>query len=169
MVREVRQFGTSPVRWVYARWKRNAFNWARQLYVLFIIFYSSWVIWQITSDTTLYPRSDHPTLIQLDLLQAMAFLVAWSALLMSITIKVVNKSRDIDLDVSRLRWDINLDNSRYADHIRDHPDIENKVKTLEADTYRISEYVAELDEERDNLIKENKRLHQKLEDMGIYN
>ena len=166
---KVWQFGTSPVRWFYARWKRNAVNWAKQLYVLIIILYSGWVVWQIVSNTTLYPRPDNPTLIQLDLLQAMAFLVAWSALLIAITIKIVNKGRDIDLNVSRLYWDSDLRNSRYADHIRDHPDIENKVKMLEADTDRISEHIAELSEEKDNLIKENKHLRQKLEDVGIYN
>ena len=60
--------------WVLGWLKRNTANWAKQLYAVAILLYSGWIIWQVISRTAFIPQSTDPTLIQLDLLQAMAFL-----------------------------------------------------------------------------------------------
>ena len=41
--------------WVLGWLKRNASNWARQLYIVAILIHSSWIIWQVASGALLLP------------------------------------------------------------------------------------------------------------------
>ena len=96
MVCAVKEFFKRTPGWIIGWFKRNAANWAKQLYVAAILLYSIWIIWQVISGTAFIPQSTDPTLIQLDFLQAMAFLVAWSALVITITAKAVTTSKDFE-------------------------------------------------------------------------
>ena len=94
----------SIIRAVITTIRRNFLGLATSLYGWGIIIYSGWVVWQVLSQTKLPLVSDEPTLIYLDLLQVMAFLVAWSALIITITVKMVNAKRDIELSATELEW-----------------------------------------------------------------
>ena len=68
--------------------------------------WSIYIMWRVVSGTYLETPPASPTHIKLDLLQALAFLVAWSLLLLTITIRVVNKARDLQADTDKARWEI---------------------------------------------------------------
>ena len=86
--------------------------------------YSPWIMWQIVSKTRLMSGGANPTVIQLDFLQAAAFLVAWSVLLITVTAWILNKVRDNELRTIRTAWE-------FGKHLEEHPDIEGKVESLE--------------------------------------
>ena len=104
MICVIKTFSKRMAGWVLGWLKRTASNWATQLFVAAILLYSSWIIWQVASGTAFLPQSAHPTLIQLDLLQAMAFLVAWSALIITITAKAVSANKDFELKIAKVGW-----------------------------------------------------------------
>ncbi len=131
--------------WVVGWFKRNASNWAKQLYVAAILLYSGWIIWQVISGTAFLPRSVDPTLIQLDLLQAMAFLVAWSALVITITAKAVGTSKEFELKIAKASSDIET--------------IKEKDQQFQS---RVGRAEAELLPRIDALTQENEQLRQQL-------
>ena len=171
----------SIIRAVITTIRRNFLGWATSLYGWGIIIYSGWVVWQVLSQTKLPLVPDEPTLIYLDLLQVMAFLVAWSALVITITIKMVNAKRDIELDSAKLEWRLALSREQleetrreyeehrreYEEHLRDHPDIEGAVDRLESSTEELRQGVDGAHETVGRLQGENRLLRQKLSEAGI--
>ena len=113
MIYAAKQFLRRTAGWVIGQLKRNTWNWAKQLYVVAIVLYSGWIIWRVASGTVFLPQSDQPTSIQLDLLQVMAFLVAWTALIVTITAKVVGTSKDFEAKIAQTSRDIENDASRW--------------------------------------------------------
>ncbi len=110
---------------------------------------------------------EEPALVYLDLLQAMAFLVAWSALVITITIKMVNANRDLGEENARIGWQI-------EEHVKDHPNLETQMSKLESNTdtllAEVEEAKTEVDKSRleaGRLRKENIRLLQILSESGI--
>ena len=165
---------TSVTNAVITAIRRNFRSWTTSLYGWALICYSGWVVWQVLSQTKLHLRQQDSTLIYLDLLQVMAFLVAWSALVITVTVKMVNAKRDIEMDAAKLDWTLTLHNERqrenerkYEEHLRDHPDIEGKVASLEI---RTKDMLGEVDEAKEvarQLRGENQLLRQKLSEAGI--
>ena len=121
------------------------------------------ILWQVASGTSLEILPDSPTQIRLDLLQALAFLVAWSLLLLTITIRVVNKGRDIEAVVDRTSWRLDqlheLDAGREIERKGLLEDTDARLSTAEK---RIEEEVQVVRQENDQLRQENKRLRQVL-------
>ena len=180
MVCAIKQFFKRTPEWVVGWFKRNASNWAKQLYVAAILLYSGWIIWQVSSRTAFLPRSVDPTLIQLDLLQAMAFLVAWSALIITITAKTVSTSKEFESKIAKVGWDTENNQSMMEtlkedlqrvkeDHQRvteDHQRVTEDHQRVTEDHQRVLSRVgrakAELLPRIDALTQENEQLRQQL-------
>ena len=167
MMHTVWRFISTPAHWIHTRWERSVLNWAKSLYTWVLVIYSGWLVWWVISITPLYLRPDDSTLIQLDLLQAMAFLAAWSALLITVTAKIVNKSRDIDLGIAQLSWK-NDAHIAEDEHIKNQVGaVEGKLEILKAEAERGLKLNTELQSKADILTDKNERLRRKMEDAGI--
>ena len=82
-----------------------------------------------------------PTLIKIDLLEAVAFLAAWSLLLITLTTKVVNKGRNLEFAID--------------EGIR-------KSDDLKADLGRINEGLLDAQREAGRVAEENEQLRGQL-------
>ena len=166
MVCAIKQFFKRTPEWVVGWFKRNASNWAKQLYVAAILLYSGWIIWQVSSRTAFLPRSVDPTLIQLDLLQAMAFLVAWSALIITITAKTVSTSKEFESKIAKVGWDTENNQSMMDTLKEDHQRVKEDHQRIKEDHQRVLSRVgrakAELLTRIDALTQENEQLRQQL-------
>lgn len=129
--------------------KRYAILIAR-LVVLGAAVYSPWIIWHVVSRTRLMSGGANPTIIQLDLLQAAAFLVAWSVLLITVTTWILDRVRDNALRTARMEWE-------FSKHIEEHPDIEGKIESLEETIEFIQVKANQLDSEIERVITEDGR------------
>ena len=152
MVCAIKQFFKRTSEWVVGWFKRNAFNWAKQLYFSAILLYSGWVIWRVISRTAFLPRSVDPTLIQLDLLHAMAFLVAWSALIIAITAKTVSMGKEFESKIAKTGWDLENNQSMIET-------LKEEAENIKEDTENIK---AKLLPRIDAITQENKQLRQQL-------
>ncbi len=86
--------------------RRNIYNWLKILWMATVILWFSLTVWRVFSGTYLETGQASPTLIRLDLLHAIAFVVAWTTLLLTITVQVVNKARDLDYDIRENEWSL---------------------------------------------------------------
>lgn len=147
-----------------------------------------WVVWAVLQEARPLLRPDEPTLVYLDLLQAMAFLVAWSALLITIAAKLVSAKGTLDLKNARSEWAMKLameriddekkaiedQRRRFSEHLREHPDIEGQLARAEARSEglmaKVESAQAEVYEAKAELAQlagENKRLRTALTRAGI--
>ena len=151
------------VRHIGAFFSQKAFGWARALYVAILLIWCILTIWRVASGSLLETPDTSTTLIKIDLLGAVAFLAAWSLLLITLTTKVVNKGRDIEfvaVDSTRKLDDIKADMMR---HEEGHPDIESEVDRMQAKVSGIAEGMIQLKSENERVTKENEQLRRQLE------
>ena len=142
---------------------RNALGYAKMLYVALLVVWSLLTIWRVASGSLLETPGASPTLIKIDLLETVAFLAAWSLLLITITTKVVNKGRDLEFaaDESIRKLDeLQADLSR---HEESHPDIRGGVEGLEAKVSDVAEKVMQAEREAERVTEENEQLRKQLE------
>ena len=145
----------------FASVRRNFRSWATSLYGWAIILYSFWVVWQVFSGTKLHLRQNASTLVQLDLLQVLAFLVAWSALVITITLKVVNAKRDIEFNVAKAGWKHETDLVETRRQVAEHEKVDDEI-------FSRMDAIEDKAKELSALNNENKRLRQMLVEAGIF-
>ena len=116
--------------------------------------------------------NDNATFIHLDLLQAVAFLVALSALLITVTRWVVNKARDNELLSREASWKAQNIEDLLQLHAQNHPDYTDDVRRLEeqitelVDRFDGSEKALEkLTVENDRLVSENEHLRKQVDEL----
>ena len=123
------------------------------------------------SQTKLPLVPDEPTLIYLDLLQVMAFLVAWSALIITITVKMVNAKRDIELSAAELEWRMGVVRERSdkfdADVGKLRADVGSSIAAAEESIDDFLTATSKADGLNERLRGENRLLRQKLSEAGI--
>lgn len=156
---------------------RNLYNWSKKHIVPWLskaIFYTVlliyiWLIWQVITKTELETSQINPTQIKLDLLQASAFLVAWSGLLIAITAKVIDMFRNLDILTREAGWRMRETNRRFKEHIEGHPDMEKQIEELQTWTDRIDEEydnaraeLSRVQTENERLMAENQQLRQQI-------
>ena len=135
-------------RHVQAIFSPTAIKWWSALYVLIILFYASYVIWRVAYGSILETPEDSSTLVKIGLLEAIAFLVAWSLLLTTITSKVVSKGKDLEFAAEKT-------NAVFRQHLEGHPDIQSDVERMEA-------MLIQLKGETEQVTEENEQLRRQL-------
>ena len=127
---------------------------------------------RIIFGTFLETSDNSATLIRLDLLQAVAFLVALSALLITITRLVVNKARDNELLNRQASWKADEMGSLLQLHAQTYPDYTDDVRRLGSQIQELvdrldasTESFAELASENESLKSENERLHKQMDEL----
>ena len=137
------------------------------------------IIWQVIIGASIVDSLYGPTLIQLDLLQALAFLVAWTLFMWTITVRVINKVRDLELESLRGIKDLELDHLRemkdlelesartewdLTRHLEDHPATDEQVSDMASRLNSLEEgavaEIKQLRRENEELRQENERLIQ---------
>ena len=116
------------------------------------------VIHRVLFTAFLETPNGEATLIRLDLLQAIAFLVALSALLITITRLVVNKARDTELLNREVSWKADAIESQIQQHAQNHPDYTEDVRRLELQMEEIMQRLGTSLEKIVSLMEENERL-----------
>ena len=120
-------------------------------------------MWRVASGALLETPDASPTLIKIDLLEAAAFLAAWSLLLMTVTANVVNRSRDIESAVDETTRQVEEYKAVIKRHEEGHPDIQGEVESLEAKASDLVEGMIQLKKENDRVTEENRQLRRQLE------
>ena len=142
-------------RHVLAIFSPTAIRWWSALYVLIILLYGSYVIWQVAYGGILETPEDSSTLVKIGLLEAIAFLVAWSFLLITITSKVVSKGKDLEF-ASEKR------SAAFRQHLEGHPDIQSDVEGLKAKVLEANAMLIQLKGETEQVAEENEQLRRQL-------
>ena len=139
---------------------------------ILVLAVSALVIHRIIFSAWLKTTNDNVTLIHLDLLQAVAFLVALSALLITVTWWVVNKARDNELLAREASWKAQNIEDLLQLHAQNHPDYTDDVRRLEeqitelVDRFDGSEKSLEkLTAENDRLVSENEHLQKQVDEL----
>ena len=145
----------SNLRYFQAIFSPSAIKWWSALYVLIILFYGSYVIWQVAYGSILETPEDSSTLVKIGLLQAIAFLVAWSFLLITITGKVVSKGKDLEFTVEKR-------NAAFQQHLEGHPDIQSDVERMMARVSEADAMLIQLKGESEQVAEENEQLRKQL-------
>ncbi len=152
------------LRRIGALFSHDAFGYAKALYVATLVVWSVLTIWRVASGALLETPDASPTLIKIDLLEAVAFLAAWSLLLITLTTKVVNKGRDLEFDAYKVQADIRR-------HEESHPDIQDEVEKIQGEMSDLTDEVSDLAErakslkrENERITEENEQLHRQLDD-----
>lgn len=112
----------------------------------------AWILWRIATSSRIFGQPDTGTLIQVDLLQGLAFLVAWTAFVITLTVKVINVWNRYDLRLQRLRWRMDHESVDMSALKQQTAELEAKVEGRQA---LYAQQVADLEEE-------NERLRQRL-------
>ena len=141
---------------VQAIFSPTAIKWWSALYVLIILFYGSYVIWQVAYGSILETPEDSSTLVKIGLLEAVAFLVAWSFLLITITRKVVSKSKDLEFAAEKT-------NAAFRQHLEGHPDIQSDFERIQAEVSDMDERRMHAERENERVTKENEQLRRQSE------
>ena len=145
----------SNLRYFQAIFSPSAIKWWSVLYVLIILFYGSYVIWQVAYGSILETPEDSSTLVKIGLLEAIAFLVAWSFLLITITSKVVSKGKDLEFTAEKTT-------AAFQQHLEDHPDIQSDVERMMARVSESDAMLIQLKEESEQVAEENEQLRRQL-------
>ena len=114
--------------------------------------------WQLVSGSELIREEQTATLVQTDLLQFLAFIVAWSVLIMTISAWITNWLVGQHRQVDRLAWERQRADQQLADHLTEHPDMERRTKELEGQASQLHEQIQPLLDEAEELRKDNDRL-----------
>ena len=145
----------SDLRYFQAISSPSAIKWWSALYVLIILFYGSYVIWQVAYGSILETPEDSSTLVKIGLLEAIAFLVAWSFLLITITSKVVSKGKDLEFTVEKR-------DAAFQQHLEGHPDIQSDVERMMARVSEADAMLIQLEGESEQVAEENEQLRRQL-------
>ena len=111
--------------------------------------------WKLIRGTHLITEETTTTLVQMDLLQFFAFIVAWSALLMSGSAWITNWLIKQTSTIERSAWEREKMDEKLDQHMAEHPDLENQSRELEGQTPQAEERLGALLEEIRRLKKEN--------------
>ena len=139
----------------------RVYKWSRIVYVIVTIVWCLRVFWRVTSGTALETRPDSPTLIRLDLLQALAFVVAWSILLYTITIAVVNKGRDLESATEKTSWEIDKLEAEKRERTEFSQEMARVEAKVNANEDRLATLILAYAE---RLAEENEQLRKQLKD-----
>ena len=130
------------------------------------------VIHRVIFAAFLETTDNSATLIRLDLLQAVAFLVALSALLITITRLVVNKARDNELLTHQASWKADTIEELLKLHAQNHPNYTQDVQRLQTQFEelegRLNESSTSFDGvigQNELLVSENERLRKQLDEL----
>ena len=127
----------------------------RALYVLLLVVWSVSTIWRVASGSLLETPETSSTLIKIGLLEAVAFLAAWSLLLITLTTKIVNKGRDLEYETGESNRKLDDMKADMRRHEKGHPDIESEVE-------RVAERVMQVEKEAKRVAEENEQLRRQL-------
>ena len=98
------------------------------------------------------------------MLEAVAFLAAWSLLLITLTTKVVNKGRDLEFTLRESNWKLDDMKAVMRRHEENHPDVQSEVERIGAEVSDMAERVMQAEGEVEQLAEENERLRRQLTD-----
>ena len=125
----------------------HSLDWAKLLYVVMLLVWSVLTMWRVASGSLLETPDASPTLIKIDLLEAVAFLAAWSLLVITITTKVVNKSRDIEFAADESVRKLDDMEVVMQRHEEGHPDIQSEIERIQAEVADMAEKVMQAERE----------------------
>ena len=118
-----------------------------------LIGWTSYVLWRIISEFQLEGGSSSTTVLRLDLLQAAAFVLAWTAFLIAVTVRMVNVWRNLEFVLERV-------NSRFDSHLEDET---TKMRQVESKFDTLEERAEQIVAENQQLREENEGLRKQLE------
>ena len=107
---------------------RDAFGYWKALYVLLLVVWSVSTIWRVASGSLLETPDTSPTLIKIGLLEAVAFLAAWSLLLITLTTKIVNKGRDLEYSADELNRKLDEMQADWREHNENHAAVAERLE-----------------------------------------
>ena len=138
-------------RFINTPFSENAYNYWRVFHVLLILLWSVFVIWRVASGSILETPDTSPTLIKIGLLEAFAFLTAWSLLLITLTTKIANYGKDISHRIDK--------SERLITELRElkQHDI-TETEELKQEVTQLEEKQSWLNQKADELAEENERL-----------
>ena len=113
--------------------------------------------WEVVSGSQLITPEYEPTLIQVDFIQFIAFLVAWSAFLLTVGSWIANWMVSLLRRTDRTSWE-------FTQHLATHPDIEQQIRGLED---KVSGEVEPLLDEVGKLREENAKLRSVLAEQPL--
>ena len=150
------------LRRIGALFSQDAFGYWRALYVLLIVVWSVSTIWRVASGSLLETPDTSPTLIKIGLLEAVAFLAAWSLLLITLTTKVVNKGKDLEFATDESTRKLDDMEAVMRRHEEGYPDTQSVVERMQAKVSDIDEVVTQVKREADQVAEENEQLRGQL-------
>ena len=142
-----------------ALFSEDALGYWRALYVLLLVVWSASTIWRVVSGSLLDTPDTSPTLIKIGLLEAVAFLAAWSLLLITLTTKVVNKGRDLEYSLGESTWKFK---EIKAEQERHEEDFGATIKVLASEVSQVADRMRQLTSESEQVREENERLRGQL-------
>ena len=116
-------------------------------------------MWRVASGSLLDTPDTSPTLIKIGLLEAVAFLAAWSLLLITLTTKVVNKGRDLEYSLGESTWKFK---EMKAEQERHEEDFGATIKGLASEVSQVADRMRQLKSESEQVREENERLRGQL-------
>ena len=157
--------GLARLIWqIYIRAGKDLLVMAASVLVMHRIIFGAW----------LKTTGDNSTLLHLDLLQAFAFLVALSALLITVTRLVVNKARDNELAYREASWEAKNVEDLLQLHAQNHPDYTDDVRRLEEQSTELlgrfhgfEKSFENLTTENDRLVSENEHLRKQVDELTM--
>ena len=144
------------LRRIGALFSEGTWGYWRAVYIFLLVVWATYIMWQVASGSLLETPDASPTLIKIGLLEAVAFLAAWSLLLITVTTKVVNTSRDLELTLHKSSMELRR-------HEENHPDVQSEVERIEVEISEMTERMMQVDIETEKLVRENERLRRILE------
>ncbi|MCY4366524.1 MAG: hypothetical protein OXE17_09920 [Chloroflexi bacterium] len=131
---------------------KRAYLWPSLLYTLLVVALSLWVILDIAGNLKHINKPFSPSLIQIDLLQSVAFPIAWSTLLIAITARIVGSAEEVKSEVSQLKTLIDS-----SDQARERQLAETKEQNAEL-VKRIETAMKDLGDNQEIVISQNRVL-----------
>ena len=151
------------LRRIGALFSQDALGYWRALYVLLLVVWSVSTIWRVASGTLLETPDTNPTLIKIGLLEAVAFLAAWSLLLITLTTKIVNRGKDLEFATDESIRKLDDMKAVMQRHEEGHPDIQSEVERMQAEVSAMAETVIEVKREAERVAEENEQSPQSVD------
>ena len=143
-----------------ALFSQDAFGYWRALYVFLLVVWSVSIIWMVASGSLLETPDTGTTVIKIGLLEAVAFVAAWSLLLITLNTKIVNKGRDLEYAADESNRKLDEMKAEVRQHNQDHAAV---VERLDAKFSQSANMMEQLVRENEQVAEENERLRRQLE------
>ena len=143
---------------------QHALGYWRMLYALLLVAWSVSIGWSFASGASLETPDSSATLIKVGLLEAVAFLTAWSLLLITITTKIVSQGKEMEMATN--------EGIRQIEELKEanmtfEQEVEQTLEGIKGEVADMNKIVMEAEREIEQLAEENERLRRQSTDKEL--